>query len=347
MLSRDDVPHNKRLSRPIELTVIEIESQPRLPRDIELLTIDENGDEIHVILWKTHQIDIDWREGQSYEIYGALGQRFSTPEGDRVELHSTRALRVKHIDQEDPTKLFVLGDTHIGFRHRPPSDKAPWARTIDGREIFVRCLDRARKEKVDGVIHVGDVFDHHNTEEDRNLVSEEIHRTVSAGIPFYYIFGNHDNEDGRRLLASTRGIHLANGVHHVRDQVNLIGVDHLGAQFPREPPRETSELFSRPNILVIHESPYPVIGNDGQFRYDGDKNKADLSDYIEAAPYSIDLIITGHLHVANQATLKDYDIPVLVTGPIAPISKVNEDNQPSTWMLTVDDEVDVHRCPVA
>jgi len=47
-----------------------------------------------------------------------------------------------------------------------------------------------------------------------------------------------------------------------------------------------------------------------------DGNRADLSGYIDTAAFDIDLIVTGHLHVAMQTRVQEYDIPVLVTGPI-------------------------------
>lgn len=69
--------------------------------------------------------------------------------------------------------------------------------------------------------------------------------------------------------------------------------------------------------------------------YQHDGNKADISGFIGTAHYAIDLVVTGHLHVANRARVRDSVVPVLVTGPTVPISTYKEDNRPSTWLLTV------------
>jgi len=95
---------------------------------------------------------------------------------------------------------FVVGDTHVGYRHRPSSTKPPWAQAVDNRRTFSRCLTRARDLGIDTVVHAGDVFDHEITQADTDHVHEEIQRTHDAGIPFYFIHGNHDNEAGNETL---------------------------------------------------------------------------------------------------------------------------------------------------
>jgi len=88
-----------------------------------------------------------------------------------------------------PLQLLVVGDTHVGYRHRPSSTKPPWAQAVDNRRTFSRCLTRARDLGIDTVVHAGDVFDHEITQADTDHVHEEIQRTHDAGIPFYFIHG--------------------------------------------------------------------------------------------------------------------------------------------------------------
>lgn len=345
MITRDDVPHDRRLPDSIVITVTEVDTRPKHPRDVELTATDENGDELHVIIWKTHNIDQKWVEGQDYELDGARGKRYSKRTGARVELHSTSAFQVREINQPESTQLLVMGDTHVGYRHRPRSEKPNWAQRVNGREVFTRCLERSRAADVDAVVHAGDIFDHHNTKGDRNQVGQEINRTVESGIPFYYVYGNHDNKRGRRLLDSTPGTHLIDDATLVGDQpVNLLGVDHSGHEFPAEAPEASIEMLLHRNLLVIHETPHPVVDDRGTTVYQNDGNKADISSFIDTAHYGVDLVITGHLHVANRAQVRGYDIPVLVTGPTIPISTYEEDSRPSTWLLTMTEEgLDIDR----
>ncbi|MDZ5813086.1 metallophosphoesterase, partial [Halorubrum sp. AD140] len=242
----------------------------------------------------------------------------------------------------------VLGDTHVGYRHRSPSEKAAWARNVNAREAFVRCLERARDLDVDAVVHAGDVFDHGNTQGDRNAVRQAISRTVGAGILFYYVFGNHDDEKGRKLLTSTSGIHLTETTSPVgSSSVNFRGVDHSGQSFPTTAPGGSMDMPLGKNVLVIHASPHPAVDRSGSLLYQKDPNRADILPYIESADFDIDLIITGHLHVADQAHVRGRAIPVLVTGPTVPISSYEKNSNPSTWLLTATESgIDLDRRPV-
>lgn len=64
----------------------------------------------------------------------------------------------------DQTQFLVLGDTHVGYRHRSTSKKSKWADSADDLVEFRRAMSLARDLQVDAVIHAGDVFDHQNTQ---------------------------------------------------------------------------------------------------------------------------------------------------------------------------------------
>lgn len=192
------------------------------------------------------------------------------------------------------------------------------------------------------------MFDHGNTQGDRNAVGQAISRTVEAGIPFYYVFGNHDDEKGRKLLKSTSGIHLAEATSQIGEQsVNFLGIDHCGQEFPTTAPDASIDMLLGKNALVVHESPHPVVDDTGSLLYQNDGNRADISGFVDTASFNIDLVITGHLHVADRPRVRGCDIPVLVTGPTVPISKYTEDSHPSMWILTaIGSEINLKRQPV-
>jgi len=348
MVTRDEVPHDRRLSGSITVTVKEVRTNPKPQRDAELTVQDEDGAELSVVIWETHEIEQNWKEGATYELTGVRGKRYSTESGSYVELNSTKAFRAQRLTTNDTTRVLVLGDTHVGYRHRSPSNKSAWAGNVNAREVFVRCLERARNLDVDAVIHVGDVFDHGNTRGDRNAVRQAISRTVGAGIPFYYVFGNHDDKKGRKLLKSTSGIHLAESTSQIGEQsVNFLGIDHSGQEFPTTAPDASIDMLLGKNALVIHESPHPAVDRSGSLLYQKDLNRADISPYIESADFDIDLIVSGHLHVADQPRVRGHDIPVLVTGPTVPISSYEKDSNPSTWLLTATSSgIELERQPV-
>lgn len=138
MVTRDDVPHDRRLPDSIVITVTEVDTRPKHPRDVELIATHENGDELHVIIWKAHNIDQKWVEGQDYDLDGARGKRYSKRTRTRVELHSTSAFQVREINQPESTQLLVMGDTYVGYRHRPRSENPSWAQSRRANTIWTR-----------------------------------------------------------------------------------------------------------------------------------------------------------------------------------------------------------------
>ena len=348
MVTRDEVPHDERLPEPITVTVDEVQTNPAPRRDAELTVRDEDGAKLTVVIWETHEIDQSWEAGATYELSGTRGKRYSTKSGTTVEVQSTTAFAAKRVAERDETRVLVLGDTHVGYRHRPRSGKSTWAKNVNAREVFTRCLERARELDVDAVVHAGDVFDHENTQSDRNAVKRAITQTVDAGIPFYYVFGNHDDEKGRKLLSSTPGTHLGAKTSPMTESLlTLLGVDHCGKSFPTTAPNLSMAGASGANVLVIHESPHPVVDDTGTLLYQTDGNRADISAFLDSATFDVDLIVTGHIHVAAHTRVQGRDIPILVTGPTVPISTYEKVSNPSTWLLTATDSgIDLDRQPV-
>jgi len=328
--------------------VDKVRTNPKPRRDAELTVRDEDGAELTVIIWETHEIDQSWDEGATYELTGARGKRYSTRSGTRVKIQSTKAFRAQRVTTNDATRILVLGDTHVGYRHRSPSNKSAWAGSVNASEVFTRCLERARELNVDAVIHAGDVFDHGNTQRDRDTVRQAISQTVETGIPFYYVFGNHDGQKGRELLKSTSGTHLAEAMSPTEESsINFLGIDHSGQSFPTTAPDASINMLLGKNALVIHESPHPVVDETGTLLYQTDGNKADISTFLDSTAFDVDLIVTGHIHVAAHNSVQGHDIPVLVTGPTVPISSYDKDSNPSTWLLTATSSgIDLERQPV-
>ncbi|QLD86157.1 metallophosphoesterase family protein [Natronomonas halophila] len=315
--------------------------------------IDEDGDQLHVITWKTHNVSQQWVEGREYELEGARGKRYSTQSGDRVEIHSTTAFQAREVSQTAATRICVVGDTHVGYRHRPRSNKASWSYDVDNRETFTKVLRRARNQNVDAVIHAGDIFDHETTQSDLDTVHEEVTRTCEQGIAFYFVQGNHDKEAGRRLLKrltaeQSECIRLTTeetSISGKGESLNAYGYDHSGAELPSLSPDHRFHTLGVPEVLVIHDTPFPVVDEQNVNIYSPEQ--LDLRDFLTESTVTPDLIIAGHLHVGSEGTVRDHDVPVLTTGPTAPISDSTEDNDPSTWLLTVTgDSPEISRQPL-
>ena len=353
MVTRDEVPHDKRLSGSITVTVDEVRTNPKPRRDTELTVRDEDGAELTVVIWETHKINQSWEEGATYELSGARGKRYSTRSETTVEVQSTKAFSAQKINQTDATRLCVVGDTHVGYRHRPRSNKAAWSYNVDNRETFTKVLRRAQNKDVDAVIHAGDIFDHETTQSDLDTVHREVTRMCEQDIAFYFVQGNHDKEDGRGLLKrlteeQSECIRLTTEETSISGggkSLNTYGYDHTGTELPPLSPDHQFSTVGLPNILVIHDTLFPVVDEQNVNIYSPEQ--LDLRDFLSESTVAPDLIITGHLHVGSEGTVRDYDVPVLTTGPTAPISDSTEDNEPSTWLLTAtDSEISLDRQPI-
>ncbi|WP_241154849.1 metallophosphoesterase [Halorubrum sp. CSM-61] len=313
---------------------------------MELIATDADGVEIQVVTWKKHDVTVEWEVGATYAIRGGRAKRYIDASGPELRIHSNADFAVERVTSEsDRLRLLFLGDTHVGYRHRASNTKPPWAQDVDNRQTFSRSLARARGLDVDAVVHAGDVFDHEITRNDRDHVREEIRRTHDAGIPLYYIHGNHDNEAGNRTLRQGPRIHIGGETAVFGDGVvRLSGLDYGAGEFSSPQPEKPGDDGASVSILVIHDTPYPAVDENGSPIHRTDPNHLDLREFLDSAEEWLDLIVSGHLHVGSRASIAGYETPLIVTGPTAEISTSTQENTPSTWLVTVlNGEVQVER----
>ncbi len=338
--------HNQSVTGPLEVTVHNVSINPKPPRDVELIATDADGVKLQVVTWEKHDVTVEWEIGATYAITGGRAKRYIDASGPDLRIHSNADFAIERVTPtSDPLRLLVLGDTHVGYRHRVSNTKPPWAQEVDNRQTFSRSLARARDLDVDAVVHAGDVFDHEITREDRDHVREEIQRTHDAGIPVYYIHGNHDNEAGNRTLRQGPGVHIDGETALLRDgSVRVSGLDYGAGEFSSSQPERTGDDGPSVSILVLHDTPYPAVDENGYPIHRNDPNHLDLRGLLESAEEWLDLIVSGHLHVGNRGSIAGYKTPLIVTGPTAEISTATQENNPSTWLVTVSEgEVQVER----
>ena len=122
-------------------------------------------------------------------------------------LHGTQALGIEHVGTAPPTEtteLLYMTDSHLG-KTRHGYGASEWR--VDPEAGFESGIDLAVERGVDAVLHGGDIF--HNDADgigqtERQAFEEGIKRLIAAEIPFYYIYGNHEQEDGRAVLEASR-----------------------------------------------------------------------------------------------------------------------------------------------
>ena len=113
-----------------------------------------------------------------------------------------------------------VSDTHFG---RPLTDKEHIG---EGNQLarFLDVVNLAVTDRVDAVLHTGDVFDDAVSDATVETVEEHVELLADAGIPIYYVRGNHGCESGDAFLRSqTR----AGRMVHLSSAPQLFGDDTL------------------------------------------------------------------------------------------------------------------------
>ncbi len=280
----------------IEVCVRECRKATKSKRAFELQVEDRDGVRIPFIVWEKSTVGsaYDWREDHWYELSGV---RANVWDSGKV-LHGTSALQIRHIGPDrstDASELIYMTDSHLGttrggYGQTYPVDPMPGFRTV---------IDAAIAKDVDGVIHGGDLF--HNPgggipdSAVRNCRSQ-IERLSEAGIPFYFIYGNHERTAGREVMGSyiQNGLatHLdASGVL-LNDSVAVYGLD-FDSEFDGVQLNFTSYPTASTRILCVHQSVPP---------FGGGSVSTSVSDLITAASPPFDIVLVGHTHTYRQET---------------------------------------------
>ena len=131
--------HNQSVTGPLEVTVHDINTHPKPPRDVELIATDAHGVELQVVTWEKHDVTVKWEVGATYAIRGGRAKRYIDASGSELRIHSNADFAVERVTSEsDRLRLLVLGDTHVGYRHhRTRSRREPERSTTDRRSVGV------------------------------------------------------------------------------------------------------------------------------------------------------------------------------------------------------------------
>lgn len=340
---RSDIPNGDRFAEPIQATVRSVSESGNDSVDSSVVLVDDDGVEVELLVWRTHALSLDLREGRTYEFTELRGNSWESSDGHReYQLSSTvDTTATETTDTDSMTRLLVLGDTHVGYRHRPTSKQTKGGREYDGRHALEAALRRGEKEGVDAVVHAGDLFDHCATGNDRLYVADML-TSEFADLPFYYIYGNHDLEASRATFDSE----LANRPNTKRLSsepvsvgpagVQMFGIDHRAAPFdsavvpmtPRTGP-------NAPTVLVIHETPYPVKICPDKCRHK--HQGVNLQTELEQMNADVDVVICGHIHAGYTDEVDTVGTPIVVTGSLGPLKTNAGDDSGYSWLVEMDE----------
>lgn len=350
-LDPDAIPENDRFETPLTLRVVALDRPDDGRRDAALTVADTDGNTLTLSIWTTHEVDVDWRVGHRYRLKNVRAKQWTSNGETHSLLSSTRDLTATDLGAttDSAVRLLVIGDTHIGYRHREA--KPAWAHDSDGRAGFTNALSLARNLDVDAVVHAGDIFDHGVTQADALEATQALADLHADGIPFHYVVGNHDTKTGlAELDAFTTKTDVDHHLHRAPVplssddlDVALYGIDHTNGRLDDVDLEATVSSYFGTNVLVPHQTPSPV-DDDGDLLY---SDGVDVRPLLDIDGASIDLVVTGHLHIPTQGMIRGTDVPALITGPTIPISTLDRDTTPCAWLVTItDDGIDITRYPL-
>lgn len=338
MFSVDEI-RDARLDGPIEVSIADVSVPSNSKVDVVVTVADSDGVSVELDVWTTHDLRIDWTVGRRYELRDVRGKVWHRDGTRHRRLSSTSDLDATDLGphHDDQCRLLVVGDTHVGYHARPPESRVSAHRGVDCRASFERVVEIALGSGVDAVVHAGDVFDDQPLSADVAAVETALGRLRAGGIPFYYILGNHESTTStRRLEAVVGSVHLTTVPSVVGESnVALFGIDyHRPIAFPSNAFDATAPPGDRVNVLVVHQTFAP-------FRSSG----IDLVAMLRRSAVEFDLVVSGHLHVAEERTVGG--VPVFYTGATDRISRIGSSNDPSARIVSVaGTDVDVSGQPL-
>jgi DNA repair exonuclease SbcCD nuclease subunit len=219
---------------------------------------------------------------------------------------------VEH-DVSETIRIAHISDTHLGYRSLGKVDKTSGRnqRTVDVDLAFERAIDDILRQKVDAVIHGGDVFHYSRpTWQSLRHFIRQMRRLEDAGIPTVVIAGNHDTPRIRtggsvysvldlalphiRFVAEYEDVHEVEIFKHLN--VHIHAVPH-GA-LTNADPVITGIVPGKRNILICHGMVPGILGP-GIHAEPGEQTlDAHLLDP------EFDYVALGHYHVHMKAAPK-------------------------------------------
>jgi DNA repair exonuclease SbcCD nuclease subunit len=145
------------------------------------------------------------------------------------------------------TRILHTADTHLGCRQYGLEE-----RREDFSEAFWQIIDIAIAEKVDALVHAGDLFDErYVSAEDLRDVLQGLFKLKEAHIPFLGIVGNHEQRRGVQWTDLFAGLELAvhlNAKPYELGEFKLYGMDYAGRRELHLP-----KLKEPHSIFVLHQ----------------------------------------------------------------------------------------------
>lgn len=203
-------------------------------------------------------------------------------------------------------KVLFVSDTHFGCNRYSIVDQKTGlpTRLLDYKNSFSQIIDYAINNRVEAVIHSGDIF-HRNTPTptEQVLVLKEFQRLEDAMIKTYVINGNHDYNYSTGRAHAT-GVLRESPWKYVKIFDTPDVVDIFGIQFHLVPYPFTPKILTQDNckkVVVCHAHFAGASIGAESFMIAGGVPETGA---LEGA----DIVISGHIHKRQEIQRSGYKI---------------------------------------
>ena len=299
-------------------------------RAYELSLEDVEGTRFQFIVWTSSEqgTNCEWKEGCWYRLGGVTANVW--PSG--TVPHGTSSLVVEYLGPKRNrrrTDILYATDSHLGKTSHSYGGSS-WR--ISPENGFDRAIEAAISMDVDAVIHGGDLF--HNpgdgiSPEGIIFCREGLVSLAESGIPFYFIYGNHERQAGRRVMNrfvdDNLAEHLGPRYDSINDTVAVYGIDYQSnwADFIPDLERAPDSMST---MLFVHQSLSPFS--------ESKSPDCSLCEVHEGANIPIDLVVTGHVHTRTEELRGA--VQGLSGGATARVGNSRSALQPSVELISTD-----------
>lgn len=220
----------------------------------------------------------------------------------------------------DTVRFLHSSDTHLGKIHkkmRIDEDTQRNLMSLDTEKQFNKIIDTAIEEKVDFIVHSGDMFDRINVKNvDIEGSLKALRRLRDNEIPFVTIAGNHDRAFTQGVVSPLNFVNYIDGCTAITEngtkvfkvgntEISVHGIPYIRANIEERYPEALTELVSNSNtklnILLSHQQ---VSGTRSGYEISSANEPEVPATFF---PPELNYVAMGHIH--KKQTIKHPSFP--------------------------------------
>jgi DNA repair exonuclease SbcCD nuclease subunit len=326
LVTVDDLSAGETLPEPMVVEVVAVDWHPIKKRRAEVELRDTAQNSLKLVDYEGAEISVDWEPNYRYQI-----SRCNVTAGGRgydVQLSPSKRTVIEPLGSvRQSTQVLVIGDTHIGREEHPKTKEE-----IDPLGALTAATEFSIDQELDAVVHTGDIFHDNATQLQSLLTQIQVFEPLDdAGIPFYYVCGNHESDSGNKILNELEGtvvFNLSTTGTEIGTNLRLFGIDHYSrGNLPWVDLTFSKADSGEASILVLHQTLQQLSG--------GGTKSVDIARIQQRFNGAFDFVISGHHHDAITDTWNG--IPVMYAGAAERMSTNKNPTDRVAWLLTVTD----------